>query len=413
MKFDTTIIGGGLSALVCGLELQRNGRTTAIVSSGQSSLFFFSGAFGLLSRLPDGTFVDRPLDVLESLPETHPYSKAGAGNVRRYASEFRSFFESCGVKLNGCDVVNGWRFMAGGGMKRAWASLPDLELFQTVSALAGRKALVVRIPGFLDHFPVLIAESLGKGGCRCRVADVTVPEMEVLRTSSNVVRSLSIAKVVEQPEVLDAFIAAVSSAVSDEDVVILPQIFGLKSDEALRMIRESLKAEVLFFNTMTPSVPGNRLYSQLRAAYEAAGGTFISGTVRSGNIAGGMLEDITVDGQEEPVEADSYVLATGSFASRGLVSTSESVSEPVFGLDVDALRDRSLWTSEDMDARQGYLSSGVRTDESFRACFRGETVRNLYACGSVLSGADSLYEGSGAGVAVITALRVSDLILGR
>ena len=81
MRFDTILTGGGLSALVCGIRLQRNGVKTALISSGQSSLFFFSGAFGFLSVLPDGSFVERPLDALASLPENHPYSRIGAGGM--------------------------------------------------------------------------------------------------------------------------------------------------------------------------------------------------------------------------------------------------------------------------------------------------------------------------------------------
>lgn len=72
MKFDTIIIGGGLSGLVCGIKLAQQGERCVIVSSGQSALHFSSGSYDLLNALPDGTVVDNPLSALPHVIKQMP-----------------------------------------------------------------------------------------------------------------------------------------------------------------------------------------------------------------------------------------------------------------------------------------------------------------------------------------------------
>ena len=132
MRFDTILIGGGLSSLVCGIGLQRSGRRCLIVSAGQNALHFSSGAFGLLGKLPDGTEVQEPLKALSFLPENHPYSKIGVDRIAEYASMVPGFFDSCGLKLHGTQGTetdfphNGYRLTPMGSLKPAWLAMEDV-----------------------------------------------------------------------------------------------------------------------------------------------------------------------------------------------------------------------------------------------------------------------------------------------
>ena len=57
------------------------------------------------------------------------------------------------------------------------------------------------------------------------------------------------------------------------------------------------------------------------------------------------------------------------------------------------------------------MSFGVATDESFNVKKDGQTIENVYAVGSILSGFNAMKEGCGAGVAMLTAMQVSSKIL--
>ena len=59
---------------------------------------------------------------------------------------------------------------------------------------------------------------------------------------------------------------------------------------------------------------------------------------------------------------------------------------------------------------QPFERFGVVTDQNLRPLIGGKPVENLYAVGAVLAGADAVREGSGGGIAVMSALRVVEEI---
>lgn len=136
-------------------------------------------------------------------------------------------------------------------------------------------------------------------------------------------------------------------------------------------------------------------------------------------VTGGLVEEGRVRYVEtsllpdERLEADDFVLATGSFASDGLKSNYERVYEPIFHLDVTAPADRTAWVRESVFDDQPYMYYGVCTNENMQVQKDGQTISNLYAVGSVLGGHNAAKMADGAGVDMVTAMYVSQEILAK
>lgn len=88
----------------------------------------------------------------------------------------------------------------------------------------------------------------------------------------------------------------------------------------------------------------------------------------------------------------------------------DRIFEPVFGVDVETEGKPHDWYKDNLFEAQPFVEFGVKTDAGFRVSKDGKTISNLYAVGSILGGCNSLKEGSGAGVAIVTAMEVAGLL---
>ena len=416
MRFDTIIIGGGLAGLVCGIKLQKAGKKCAIVSAGQSAMHFSSGTFDLLGKLPDGTAVESPLQALSSLPAEHPYSVLGAENVKKYAEEALTFFESCGIKVSGDASRNSWRVTPTGERKPSWLTLGDFTPLGSKEEKIGNKALIVNILGYLDFNTKFLADSFEKQGTECRITALKLEEMERLRKNPSEMRATNIARVMDRDGIWKKAADQIKSMLQDEDVVVLPAVFGLKDAAVVEKLRETIGRKTMFVATMPPSVPGIRSQMSLKAEFEKAGGRFFLGD----NVIGyesdenGKITSVsTVNFNDIRMHADNYVLASGSFFSKGMIATPENVYEPVFGLDLTYNEGRENWFNRNFWEKQNYISFGVKVDNDLNPSVAGKKISNLYAIGSLLGGTNALYEGCGGGTAIITALAAADRILDK
>ena len=374
MKFDTVIIGGGLAGMVAGITLQKAGQRTAIISTGQNALHFFSGSF-------------------ESMQEPQ--------------QRVTDLFAEAGVRLH---YSPGVRLMPLGTFRESALSLEDVDIFP--SPAFAKKVLVVNFAGYHDFFSSFLAEGLEKQGMSCRVRFLNLPEMERFEQSPNEMRSVQIARTMDR--VWEKVVQEVRVLLKDEDTVILPQVFGLQDISVPGRIRQNIPARVIFAGTLPPSVPGLRTQILLKKRYQLLGGNYLMGdeVIRAHTHRGIVHSVATKNLESHYVEASNFILSTGSFFSKGLVSNPFEVFEPVFGLDVEFSENRNEWYNPAFKEDQPYMGFGVKADENLHGLVGGKPLKNLYVAGSVL-GDNHPEFGTAAGKAIRTALHAADQILRR
>lgn len=403
MRFDTIIIGGGLSGLVAGIDLVRKGKKCLIVSSGQSALHFFSGSLELHAA------EDEPLKAIAGLGEEHPYYKIGADKVAELAAKVKPFFSELGLNFKGDAQRNHWRLTPLGGLKRAWLTLDEFASFQNDDDLPWKKVALLNIDGFLDFHTSYIAAGLADKGVECSISSISMPQIDKLRENPTEMRSTNISKVLTG-DLIGTLAARINEKIDGADAVLMPAVVGLTGCSDVVRLKELVDRPIHFLATLPPSVPGIRMQLMLKRYFQKQGGVYMLGdSVVSGRFEDGTLKAVkTMNHGETEFEADNFIIASGSFFSKGLVASQNEVVEPVFGLDVDAAADRGQWYDRNMFNAQPYMQFGVATDKNFRVSRNGAPVDNLYAVGAVLSGFNPIKEGSGAGVSILTALHVAE-----
>lgn len=412
MKFDNIIIGGGLSGLTCGIKLAEQGKKCAIVSSGQSAIHFFSGSLDLLSKI-DGEDVKNPLDSMKTLADTHPYKRAGLDNITRLANEARQFLDRAGLKFSGQADKNHFVLTPMGIMKPTWLTIEDFTRFEQNDSFPWKKALIINFSGFLDFHSLFIKDGLTKLDVDVQIKNLAMKQFEAIRKNPSEMRSTNIAKVFDQGDALDEFAQKANELSKGFEVLVLPAVFGLFNKQIASELKTKINKPVVLLPAIPPSVPGIRSQILLRKRFQELGGTYFLGdNVEEGTFENNRLVAIATNNHGDiKLEADQFILASGSFYSKGIVATRDKVYEPIFGLDVNGETNGSEWRDEKFFNDQPYMHFGVNTDSQFRATINGKAVENLFVAGSVLGGANALKEGSGAGISVLTSLHVAEQIL--
>ena len=418
MKFDTIIIGGGLSGLISGIYLSQRGQRCVIISSGQSALHFSSGSFDLLNNLPDGTSVQKPLDAISELVKqapTHPYAKLGETKFKELAQQAEEFFKNAGISTQGNHEENHYRVTPMGTLKPTWLTLKNLLISENEKCLPIQHPGIFNITGFLDFYTRFIADEFLKMGAKCSIHSINFPALENLRKNPTEMRSVNIARVFDKQENIKELARILKAESGNCDSIILPAITGLNREDVVDYLRKEINKPIYLLQTLPPSVPGIHTQQKLRSVFQQNGGVFMLGdNVLCADIKENRISQIySFNHGHIPFVGQNFILATGSYFSQGLIASTEKIYEPIFDLDVTFTPNRTQWYNSDVFDTQPYQSFGIKTDSTFRCTREGKIFENLYAAGAILEGFNPLKEGCGAGVSILSAMYIAEQILSK
>lgn len=427
MNFDVAIIGGGLAGLTCGIALQQRGKRCVVINNGQAAIDFASGSLDLLGKLPNGSAVENVRENITALRDqlpTHPYSLLGAEKVIAKAKDFEALAQSLNLDLIGSTEKNHWRVTGLGGLRGTWLSPNSVPTVQGNEAFPHKRIAVLGIEGYHDFQPQLLAANLvlNPQFAHCEVTSgfLNIPQLDELRENAREFRSVNIAQLLEHKLAFDDLVKEIVESAQGAEAVFLPACFGLENQEFMTALRQATKLALFELPTLPPSLLGMRQRIQLRHQFEALGGLMMNGdSAVKAHFDGDRVRCImTRLHNDEEITADNFVLASGSFFSKGLVSEFDKIFEPVFYSDIIGVegfddKDRFTWTDHRFSNPQPYQSAGVAINEHCQVQKSGQFLTNLYAIGNVIGGFNALELGCGSGVAVVTALAVADEILAK
>lgn len=412
MRMDTVIVGGGLSGLTCGIALAKRGQRVTIVAGGQSTLMFNGGSMELLGNI-DGQDVNHPLEAIAALPKNHPYSKIGAQRIADIAVEAKQLLDDASISMDGTADTNHWRVTPMGIAKCAWLTLSENLRIDDMGKLPAKRVALMCIRGYFDQPNGMLAQGLRDMGFDVQTIEFSTDDITALRHSPSEMRATSLAKHLVSNNALQRVADQINALASEADMVLLPSVIGQTDDNDFNTLQRMCNKPLRLVATLPPSVAGMRMQTLLRHYFKMLGGNYLTGdNAIGGKFEGDKLISVTTAKLNDmPLRANNFVLASGSFVSRGLAANYERVFEPVFDLDVDADADRDKWTTFGVLEPQAYFRYGVATDDSLRCLKQGRTITNLHAIGSILSGHDAIKMGDGTGVSMLTALAVARDIL--
>ncbi len=415
MIYDAAVIGAGTAGLAAALRMAEGGLKVIVYAKGVGSTHLTGGTIDVLGYTPH--LVEHPETELPSFVDAHPdhpYARLSVATINDALGWFRGRMTTYDYTGN---LAANLMLPTAAGAPKPSALVP--ETMAAGDLRGGGRFVIVGFTQLKDFYPAYLADNLSRfeaaPGLPVNARSVT----QRAPIAQADVTPLSFARHFEDAEFRKAVIAGLEREVGGSDAVGFPAVLGLgEARTVCQELQDGLGLPVFEVPTLPPSVPGMRMFNALKRALSKAGGTVVMGGPALGADATGERVEALVTAaaaRTRSYRARHFVLATGGFASGGIVMDSTgAVKESVLGLPVAGVPPTGeerfspgYWASHPM------ARAGVAVDDALRPVDADGDVlyANVRIAGAAIAGAEPWREKSGEGITLATGYAAASSIL--
>ncbi len=268
-------------------------------------------------------------------------------------------------------------------------------------------ALIVGLAGWRDFDSALYAGMLSEQGIAHRSIHVDLPG----RHDAWDLSPTELAHRFDDPDYRTEVARQVRGRLDGEQRVGFPAVLGLHDPGVRRDMESLIGVPVFEIPTLTPSVPGTRLYNTLkrwlmRQGVQVQVGHAVTRAVTERDRVTGVA--VASAGHETVFRADAFILATGGLYGGGVLSDDRGrLWEPVLDLPVPGDADRMIWFRDELLDPRGHPVHhyGIQVDDGLRPLERDglPAFANLFAAGHIIGGMNTLISASDEGLVLASA----------
>ncbi|MCK5201726.1 MAG: anaerobic glycerol-3-phosphate dehydrogenase subunit B [Spirochaetales bacterium] len=383
MKFDTAVIGSGMSGLMASIYLSERGLNTVLVSRGDPICSISSGCIDIAGTNRN------TLDAVDRFPAEHPYHKVGRKEIISSIQYFRDLMGENGFEYEG-DIEKNRSILTPIGKKRITSLVPFTMKHADITE--GDTFHIISFKDIKDFYPSYLTGKFPETG-------VSVFDAETYTT-------MGIATIMDNEDFLARFISWIKEQNIRCDIIGIPSILGVTKTAEIFKRLESETGKIFFeIPTLPPSIPGLRLYRNLKKIAEKKGVSFCGAAeITDFRSENNRILDLKIKkpGRPDYVEADAFILATGSFVSGGLFSDRNKFKETVFNLPVYTPESGELFNEDFFKLGHPIEKSGILVNDRFIP--ENSDYVNLFAAGSILAYSETMKYQCGHGMAIATGI---------